>query len=107
MMGARLVSLAFTRWSHLPDRPFRLLTHMALIVKDQTPNPTYWGGRDAMCQALGIPTQDTSSHTAVKRAIRKLIDSGAIKRTYAGHVYKRSEYLLTLDERGSSEYPQR
>lgn len=106
MMGAQLVSRVFVYWTHLPDRPFRLLTHMAHVVKDTNEVPTYWGGRDAMCQALGLPVGSTSSHTMVKRALRKLADEGAIRRTFDGHAGSRSEYRLTL-ERGNSSVPHR
>ena len=114
MMGASLVARVYTSWSHLPDRPFRLLAHMALTIKDATAQPTYWGGREAMCQSLGLPTENESSHQMVKRAIRKLIDEGAVKRVMDGHAGKRSEYLLTLERgnrsdphRGNSDDPQR
>ena len=105
-MGAHLVARVYTTWSHLPDRPFRLLTHMALIIKDATPKPTYWGGREAMCQALGLPVESQSSHQAVKRAVRRLVDEGALERVRNGHAGSRSEYELRF-ERGSSAAPLR
>ena len=57
-MGAAHVSAVYAQWSHLPDRPFRLLAYMALIAKDATPEPAYWGGRDGLCIALGLPASD-------------------------------------------------
>lgn len=106
MMGAQLTSRVFAYWTHLPDRPFRLLVHMSHLVKDTNEVPTYWGGRDAMCQALGLPIGSASSHTMVKRALKKLADEGAIRRTFDGHAGSRSEYRLTL-ERGNSSVPLR
>lgn len=106
MMGAQLVNRVYIFWSDLPDRPHRLLAHMALVVKDATPSPTYWGGREAMCQALGLETESESSHQMVKRALRKLADAGAIERVLTGYAGKRSEYRLTL-ERGNSGDPLR
>ena len=95
MMGAQLVSRVFTSWSHLPDRPFRLLCHMALVVKDATKEPTYWGGRDAMAQALGL-APSPAAHQSVKRAMRTIVASGAARIVYHGHAGKRTEYRLTL-----------
>ena len=106
MMGAQLTSRVFAYWTHLPDRPFRLLVHMSHLVKDTNEVPTYWGGRDAMAQALGLDVGTASTHTMVKRAIKKLIDEGAIRRTFDGHAGSRSEYRLTL-ERGNSSVPLR
>ena len=53
-MGARHVAAAFAQWGSLPDRPFRLLAYMALVAKDSTAQPTYWGGRDGLCVGLGV-----------------------------------------------------
>lgn len=107
-MGARLVAAAFVYWSHLPDRPFRLLTHMALTCKDASPQPTYYAGRGALAGALGLHDDDSGRH-AVKRALRVLKDSGAISIAYHGHVDHRSEYQLhvlkQLTEGGTSEAP--
>lgn len=122
MMGARLAAQVYAQWSHLHDRPFRLLVHMALTVKDATEKPTYWGGREAMADMLGARGTDESRRQTVKRAIRELTAAGAIKCVYQGHAGKRSEYRITLDnhpekgvadrtpsseERGSVNDPQR
>jgi hypothetical protein len=96
MMGAQLVALTYAHWKHLPDRPFRLLTYMALVTKDTNAAPTFYGGRTAMAEALGLPDTDASSKRMVSRAIAVLVDAGAVKRVYMGHAGKRSEYLLTL-----------
>lgn len=106
MMGARLAAQVWAYWSHLPDRPHRLLLHMAHIIKDDTKAPTYWGGREAMCQALGLEPQTAASHQTVKVTVRRLVDAGALERTMHGHAGKRSEYRLTL-ERGNTSNPLR
>lgn len=106
MMGAQLVSRVYTSWSHLPDRPFRLLCHMALIVKDSTKKPTYWGGRDAMAQALGMEPGD-AAYQSVKRAVRQIISAGAAEVALHGHAGKRTEYVLTLTGKGVTERPAR
>ena len=74
-MGASHVSACYAQWSHLPDRPFRLLTYMALIAKDATPEPTFWGGRDAMCLALGLDP-DPISYRVARRAVRSCENMG-------------------------------
>ena len=105
-MGAQLVARVYTYWADLPDRPFRLLVHMALTVKDATKEPTYWGGREAMAQALGLPPHTLATHQTVKMAVRRLVDEGAIQRVVFGHAGKRSEYRLIL-ERGNAGLPLR
>lgn len=106
MMGAQLVARVYTYWTDLPDRPFRLLVGMALLVKDTNADPLYWGGREKLCQSLGLPDDSASSRAMVKRALQILADAGAIKLIRAGRSGKRSEYRLTLD-RGAPQYPLR
>ena len=96
MMGARLVAQAFTHWTHLPDRPFRVLVRMALVAKDTNASPTYWGGRDDLADALGLPPSE-AAYQAVKRAVRQIVSAGAVEIAYLGHATKRTEYRLTLD----------
>ena len=110
MMGAQLVSRVFTSWTHLPDRPFRLLAYMALIAKDTNTDPTYWGGRDALAQALGKDPGTASARQIVKCAVAALVAAGAIERSYVGHAGRRSEYRMTLTsgpKRGNESVPQR
>ena len=97
MMGARLVAQVFTHWTHLPDRPFRVLVRMAHIAKDTNPVPIYWAGRDDLAFALGLPPGE-SAYQAVKRAVRQIVKAGAVEIEYLGHATKRTEYRLTLDK---------
>ena len=106
MMGAQLVSRVFVYWSDLPDRPFRLLVHMALTVKDATKEPTYWGGRDALAQALGLEPGE-AAYQSVKRALRQITEAGAARIGVHGHAGRRTEYVLTLDREGVTERPAR
>lgn len=92
-MGASHVSAVYAQWSHLPDRPFRLLAYMALIAKDATPEPAYWGGRNGLCIGLGLPASDVSYRIA-RRAVADLITAGALERVMLGHNGKRSEYRV-------------
>lgn len=105
-MGAAHVSACYAQWSHLPDRPFRVLAYMALIAKDSTPEPTFWGGRDALCIALGIEA-DPAGYRVIRRALAELIDAGALERKYVGHAGKRSEYRVHVTPRkGDTSDPQ-
>jgi len=88
----------------------RLLLHMALECWDeersgQAPR-RYFAGRETSAIALGFLAPHNGSemaHRAVKRAIRELIDAGAIRRTRVGGRGLTSEYELLLD---SSRPPQ-
>ena len=105
MMGAQLVSRVYTSWTHLPDRPFRLLAYMALIAHDSHKQPTFWGGRDDMCDALGMAEYTPSQYAMVKRAVRHLVTAGAIERAYIGHHGKRTEYRLLVQKGNSGVTP--
>jgi hypothetical protein len=107
MMGAQLVARVYRAWGHLPNRPFRLLLHIALTIKDHTPEPTYWGGREAMADALGLPPEEPLSHQSVKRTVRVLVEAGALERVLYGHAGARSEYRLHFPEWGSDSDPQK
>ncbi len=97
-MGARHVSDVYAQWSHLADRPFRVLVYMALVAKDASTEPAYWGGREGLCIALGLPETDTSYRIA-RRAVHDLESAGAIERKYRGHAGKRSEYRVVVTPR--------
>jgi hypothetical protein len=92
-MGARLVSATYAHYGHLPDRAFRLLIYMALVCKDETKAPTYYGGREALATALGAAENEAGFH-AVKRCIATLVEAGAVSREMQGYHGKRSEYRL-------------
>ncbi|MEU5945113.1 hypothetical protein ABZ793_06070 [Micromonospora sp. NPDC047465] len=101
-MGARLVSLVLARWSHLPDRAFRVVVRMALTALDEAtdkvPAATYFGGRDPLIAVLRNERggdRDTADRT-LKRAIGDLIKDTAIERVSAGRAGKNAVYRLTL-----------
>ena len=52
-MGYSNVSLVYTSWANLSDRPFRALTYMALMASDTDCPPLYFGGYPALARALG------------------------------------------------------
>lgn len=106
-MGAGHATRVYVDWPDLPDKAFRLLVHMALTAKDSHTEPTYCGGREALAMALGLPPGDKGSHQSVKRAVRALVDAGAVSRVLTGYAGKRSEYRIHFPERGSESDPQR
>lgn len=95
-MGSANVGLAYARWGHLPDRPFRLLAFMALVSLDEDDPPMFYKGREAMAVALGrilppapAPTDFSdraeqfrkarrADFEAVKNALRPLTKIGVV-----------------------------
>lgn len=82
----------------------RLLNHMALECWDEQRGEQaarrYFAGRESSAIALGFGAPHNSSeaaHRAVKRAIRELIERGAIRRIRLGGRGETSEYELMLD----------
>lgn len=94
-MGASLAVAAYATFSHLPDRPFRLLVHMALTAKDDDKPPRYYGGAKAMTQALGMDPKRATCRQMASRAASLLVDAGAISRVEdTGYRGKRQEYVI-------------
>jgi hypothetical protein len=82
----------------------RLLLHMALECwdedRDNQPARRYFGGRESSAIALGFLAPDNggdAAHRAVKRAVKELIDRGAIRRLRFGGRGETSEYELLLN----------
>ncbi|MCS5498199.1 hypothetical protein NY547_13195 [Cnuibacter physcomitrellae] len=82
----------------------RLLLHMALECWDDDregqPARRYFGGRESSALALGFlapANGEEPAHRAVKRAVRELIESGAITRVRNGGRGRTSEYELLLN----------
>ena len=89
---------------NLGNTAARLLLHMALECwdekrGDQEPR-RYFGGRESSAIALGFLAPANGSEAAfraVKRAVRELVESGAITRVRAGGRNLTSEYELMFD----------
>jgi hypothetical protein len=82
----------------------RLLLHMALECWDEDrsdqPARRYFAGRESSAVALGFLAPGNGSeaaHRAVKRAVKELVDRGAISRVRLGGRGETSEYELNLD----------
>jgi hypothetical protein len=84
----------------------RLFLAMALECWDDEDNPAaqlprrYFAGRESSAIALGFLAPENGSDAAfraVKRAIRELVDAGAIVRVRTGRNGQTSEYELKVD----------
>lgn len=82
----------------------RLLLHMALECfdedRDDQPKRRYFAGRESSAIALGYLAPDNGSeaaYSAVKRAMRELIGTGAVSRLRVGGRGQTSEFELNLD----------
>ena len=82
----------------------RLLNHMALECWDEPRGEQaarrYFAGRESSAIALGFGAPHNGSeaaHRAVKRAVKELVDRGAIRRVRQGGRGQTSEYELMLD----------
>lgn len=82
----------------------RLLLHMALESfdedRDDQAQRRYFAGRDSSAIALGYLAPDNGSEaarSAVKRALRELVATGAVSRIRSGGRGQTSEYELNVD----------
>ena len=89
---------------NLGNTAARLLIHMALECWDEERNEQsarrYFAGRETSAIALGFLAPDNGTepaHRAVKRAIKELVERGAITRVRLGGRGETSEYELNLD----------
>ncbi|MCP2255090.1 hypothetical protein LY13_003864 [Prauserella aidingensis] len=111
-MGASNVAAVYARWSHLDHAPFRLLAYMALTALDTPregkPARRYFGGRDALADALGYAVPATVSDDEaqreyaratrnVKKAVGALSRAGAIETVVKPAPGRQGEYALRLD----------
>src|SRR5690606_24793206 len=103
VMGIKLVK-ACRKWKHLPDRPYRLLMEMAATAKDSDSEPVFYGGRAALCDALGLEPGD-SAYRMVRRALAELMAEGVIERRQSGKAGTRSRYCLLLTKEEDSGVP--
>ena len=83
----------------------RLFLHMSLECWDDEPNPggqvprRYFGRREMSAIALGFLAPDNGSEQAfraVKRAVRELVDKGAVVRTRQGGNGRSAEFALQV-----------
>lgn len=103
-LGAHLVSLALVRWApHVTDRAFRVLIRMAHTALDTSvansrPAGVYFGGHELLALTLrGDGVADDAALKTVQRAVRELIDIGAVERMSDGRRGNQASYKLLLE----------
>lgn len=91
---------------HLGNTATRLFLHMCLECWDDVDNPAkglprrYYGRRELSAIALGFLAPDNGSEAAfraVKRAVKELVDKGAIVRIGHGGNGRPAEFELQVD----------
>ena len=124
LMGAALVGEVLARWTHLPDRQFRVLLRMALTALDQPngdkPARLYFGGHVVLAMTLRSPYPEgddeeaerarATIHRRVREAVAGLIEAGAIQRDGTAHTGHQQDYWITLSagpQKASSAGPQK
>jgi hypothetical protein len=100
-VGAANALKVYAAWSHLDDRPLRLLAYMALVARDNDAAPWFGLGQEALAElALGQKPSDASMR-AVRRAVTALRDAGAIctakRATYGKRGTTNVRYRLHLE----------
>lgn len=110
-MGARLVSLALARWSHVSDRAFRALIRMANTALDEanngTPGGVYFGGHDLLAMTMRREnggSTDSAVRTA-RRAVAELVAEGVIERVNRARSGEKQVYRLCLHAARSIDTP--
>jgi hypothetical protein len=113
LMGAQLAKIVSTRWAGLPGREFKVLNRMALTALDHSspkgrPASVYFGGWEALAQALNRDVPDDTGEpetdrirqnlvTEVTRITTSLVRRGALKqpvdKARRGH---QQSWVLTL-----------
>ena len=98
-MGYQNVARAYTFWSqHLTHAPFRVFVYMCLTTLDGDEQPRYYGGQEALSEALGRGREMSHKDVeAVSATIRELRRKGAITTAVTGVRGRRAEYVLNLD----------
>jgi hypothetical protein len=102
-VGAANAMRVYTAWSHLDDRPLRLLIYMALRARDHDAEPWYGAGHEELATiALGLkPPQTDREREAVYRTVRRamtaLHQARAIRTTRYSAPGKQASYRLYLD----------
>jgi hypothetical protein len=124
-VGATNVKLAFANWRDLDDRPFRLLTFMALTSLDtdteERTRRLFYGGRESLALGLGRVVPDepapeditdealearrvrNAAFVAVRTAMSQLKARGAVQEIRAAKGGSRAWYRLDLDPQAQGE----
>ena len=98
-MGASNVVAAYTYWrARLSHRDLHALVFMAVTALDSDRPPVYYGGWEAVAQALGLDLEGnraSAKRTTVK-ALTALTEAGAVTSSGTARAGVRAEYALNL-----------
>ena len=100
-MGARLALTLYAEWSlHLSPLEMNAAVRMALTARDDGKPPLYYGGWEAIAEALGYWTPE-AEHESVRRqtqrVVTKLVRKGVITSSGQAQPRVRAEYALNVD----------
>jgi hypothetical protein len=97
-MGARNAKAALAAWGdRLPATPMLVLLAMALTAHDDDDDPRYWGGRARLLGALGRDPESRADQKSLERALRTLVDVGAVTLLNRPRVGVRARYRNILE----------
>lgn len=98
-MGAQNVAKVFANWRHLSHREARALLFMANTALDADKPPVYFGGWQAVAEALGLDPEGRleNAKEQFRRTIAGLVTSGAVVSSGQAKLKVRAEYALALD----------
>lgn len=98
-MGASNVAKVFANWRHLSHREARALAFMANMALDTDKPPVYFGGWQALAEALGLDCDGKRSNAKeqYRRTIAALVNAGAVISSGQAKLGVRAEYALALD----------
>jgi hypothetical protein len=97
-MGARNAKAALAACGdRLPATPMLVLLAMALTAHDDDDDPRYWGGRAKLLGALGRDPESRADQKSLERALRTLVDVGAVTLLNRPRVGVRARYRNILE----------
>lgn len=100
-MGVRNAKAAIAQWGPRLGRHHAsrvALTVMAIKTRDSDVQPTYFAGFEPIAEALGATGEQRTRINVVNRALRPLIQRGAIEVLSASGNGRRTTYALKLDQ---------
>lgn len=98
-MGATNVAKVFANWRHLSHRDVRALAFMANMALDADKPPVYFGGWEAVAEALGLDCEGkrASAKEVHRQTLASLVAAGAVVSSGQARLRVRAEYALALD----------
>lgn len=96
--GLALAAYDVANRARLGHAPTRVYVYMATVASDADPTPTFFGGRDALTNALGVDS-DPNGYRAVERAVQALRKAVVVTQCAKGAPGRNARYSLR-DETG-------